>query len=58
MPHPPYSLDMTLCDLFMFLKLKMKKKGCYFDGNEDIQTESLVLLDKVIETVFQEVFQQ
>jgi len=27
MPHPPYSLDLTPCDFFLFPKMKMKLKG-------------------------------
>jgi hypothetical protein len=25
-PHPPYSLDMAPCDIFLFTKMKMKLK--------------------------------
>jgi histone-lysine N-methyltransferase SETMAR len=30
-PHPPYSPDLTLCDFFLFQKIKLKQKGRWFD---------------------------
>jgi hypothetical protein len=39
-PHPPYSLDLTLCDFCLFSKMKLKLKGRCFDSTEEIQTES------------------
>lgn len=35
--HPPYSPDLTPWGFFLFLKLKMHLKGCYFDDVETIK---------------------
>lgn len=35
--HPPYSPDLAPCDFFLFPKLKMPLKGCYFDDVDTIQ---------------------
>ena len=37
-PHPPHSLDLSPCDFFLFLKMKLKLKGRCFDSIEEIQT--------------------
>jgi len=37
MPHPPYSLDLTPCDFFLFPKMKLKLKGQHFDNIKEIQ---------------------
>jgi hypothetical protein len=44
-PHPPYSLDLAPCDLFLFPKMKLKLKGRRFDTIEKIQAESQRVLD-------------
>jgi hypothetical protein len=44
-PHPPYSLDLTSCDFFLFPKMKFKLKGRRFDTTEEIQADSQRLLD-------------
>ena len=36
-PHYPYSPDLAPCDFFLFLKMKFKLKGCYFDTVEEVQ---------------------
>jgi hypothetical protein len=36
-PHPPYSLDLSLCDFTLFLKLKTKLKERRFETVSDIQ---------------------
>jgi hypothetical protein len=36
MPHPPYSLDLTPCDVFLFPKMKLKLKGQCFDSIKEI----------------------
>jgi hypothetical protein len=36
-PTPPYSLDLTPCDFFLFPKLKLKLKGQCFDSIKEIQ---------------------
>jgi len=35
-PHPPYSLDLTPCDFFLFPKMKMRLKGQRFDSLKKI----------------------
>ncbi|GFU92616.1 putative transposase [Trichonephila clavipes] len=37
-PQPPYSPDLSLCDLFLFPKLKNHLKGHHFGTLENIQT--------------------
>jgi hypothetical protein len=44
-PHPPYSPDLAPCDFFLFLKMKLKLKGCRFDTIEEIQAKSQRVLD-------------
>jgi hypothetical protein len=39
-PHPSYSPDLAPCDFFLFPKMKLKLKGCWFDNIEEIQAES------------------
>ena len=35
--QPPYSPDMSLCDFFLFLKLKLHPKGRHFGTVDSIQ---------------------
>ena len=35
LPHPSYSPDLALFDIFLFPKLKSYLRGCYF-GNNDV----------------------
>jgi hypothetical protein len=57
-PHPPYSPDMAPCNFFLFPKMKLKLKGCWFNTTEEIQAESQRVLDTLIEEDFQEAFQK
>jgi hypothetical protein len=54
MPQTPYSLDLALCDFFLFPKMKLKLKGRRFDTIEEIQAESQRVLDTLTEKEFQE----
>lgn len=36
--HPPYSPDLAPCDFFLFPKLKIPLKGCFFEDLETIKT--------------------
>lgn len=36
LPHPPYSLDMTLSDFYLFPKLKSNLRGAQFGSNEGV----------------------
>ena len=49
--HPLYSPNLAPCDFFLFPKMKLKLKGCWFDTTEEKQTESRRVLDTVIESV-------
>jgi hypothetical protein len=44
-PHPPYSPDLAPCDFFLFTKMKFNQKGRRFEKIEEIQAESLRVLD-------------
>jgi hypothetical protein len=44
-PHASYSPDLGPCDLFIFIKMKLKLKGHRFDTIEEIQAESQRVLD-------------
>jgi hypothetical protein len=57
-PHSPYSPDMAPCDYFLFPRMKLKLKGRLFDKIEEIQAESLRVLDNLTEKNFQEAFQK
>ena len=45
--HPPYSPDLAPCDNFLFPKLKMQLKGCYFDDISAIQAASTHALQAI-----------
>jgi hypothetical protein len=49
---------MAPCDFFLFPKMKLLLKGRRFDGLEDIQRESQIVLGKLREQDFQHAFQQ
>jgi hypothetical protein len=53
-PHPPHSPDLVPCYFFLFPKLK----GCRFDTTEEIQAESLRVLDTLREKDFQKALQK
>jgi hypothetical protein len=59
--HPPYSLDLALCDFTLFPKLKMKLKGRRFETVSDIQRgsqrESQAVLDSIKENDFHGAFE-
>jgi len=58
MPHPPYSPNLAPADFFLFAKLKITLKGRRFQTIEEIQENVIRELRAVIESVFQEAFQQ
>jgi hypothetical protein len=57
-PHPPYSLELTPCEFFLFPKIKLNLEGRRFDTIEEIQAKSQRVLDTLTEKDFQEAFQQ
>jgi hypothetical protein len=56
-PHPPYSLDLALCDFALFPKLKIKQKGRRFKTVSDIQRESQAALNGIKENNFHGAFE-
>jgi hypothetical protein len=42
--HPPYSLDITSCDCFLFLEVKMLLKGNRFLDTKDIKGKAMMQL--------------
>jgi hypothetical protein len=56
-PHPPYSLDLVLCDFALFPQLKMKLKGQHFNTVSDIQMESQAVPNSIKENYFHGVFE-
>ena len=50
--HPPYSPDLTLCDFWLFPKLKEKLRGSRYETIEEIKE----VLTKVIDTLTREDF--
>lgn len=47
--HPPYSLDLALCDFFIFLKVEESLKGTTFDIVESVKekaTETISMLSE------------
>ena len=56
MPQLPYSLDLSLCDFFLFLRLKRPMKGRRFATIEEIKTESLRELKDIQKSAYQKCF--
>ena len=54
--HPPYSPDLSPCDYFLFLKLKLPLKGRYFDDVKNIQWAVTSKLRDIPQTVMQRSF--
>lgn len=42
--HPSYSLNLAACDFWLFLNVKMIKKGKYFELIRDSETSMIALL--------------
>ena len=43
-PHPPYSLDLALCDFWPFPKVKLTMKGKCFESIQDIEAATTAQL--------------
>ena len=43
-PHPPYSLDLALCDFWLFPKVKLTMKGKSFESIQDIEAATTAQL--------------
>ena len=50
--HPPYSLDLSLSDYFLFLKLKTAMKGAFYDDVPTIQSAVTQVLKNIPKTEF------
>jgi len=47
LPHPPYSLDLALCDFFLFTKQKTHLKGHHFVTVENVQAAATRALNNI-----------
>jgi histone-lysine N-methyltransferase SETMAR len=54
-PNPPCSPDLTPCDFFLFLKMKLKLKGQCLESIEEIQAKSQDVMKKLTQNDFQAV---
>ena len=54
--RPYYSPDLPRCNFFLFPKLKLKRKGRRLHTMEEIQRESQMVLDALIELDIQGAF--
>jgi hypothetical protein len=57
-PRPPFSPDLTPCDLFLFQKEKSAVKGHHFESTEDIQKAVTQILNGIAQAPFQECYKQ
>jgi histone-lysine N-methyltransferase SETMAR len=57
-PHPPYSPDLTQCDIFFFPHLKEKLCGRRFQSAEKIVTARREAIQDLPADIFQQCFQQ
>jgi len=54
--QPPYSPDLTLCDFFLFPRLKKVLKGHRFEATEDIKRNSTKTLSDILNEEFAKCF--
>jgi hypothetical protein len=50
-PHPLYSPDLVPSQFFLFPKMKIKLKGRRFDTVEEVQAETLSILNILTKTL-------
>ena len=50
--HPPYSPDLSLCDYFLFPKLKAAMNGAFYDDVPTIQAAVTQMLKNIPKTEF------
>ena len=55
--HPPYFLNLALCDFFLFPKIKSVLKGTQFSDIDSIKMAVTTELKKIPENAFQEFFE-
>jgi hypothetical protein len=57
-PHLAYSPDLAPCDFYVFAKMKLRLKGRRSVSTEEIQAESLQVLNTLTPAGFTECFQK
>jgi hypothetical protein len=57
-PHSPYSLDLALCDFWLFPKVKMAMKGKCFESIQDIKVATTAQLKTFTKEDFQNCFRK
>ena len=57
-PQPPYSLDLALCDFWLFPKLKEKLKGCCYETIEEMKEAVTKVNDTLTQEDFHGAFQK
>ncbi len=55
-PYPPYSLDLAICDFFVFPRLKFELHGHWFQNLRDMKTGVLRTLKAIPEQDFRTAF--
>jgi transposase len=55
-PHPVYSPDLAPCDFYVFPKMKLRLKGRRYAAIEEVQAESLQILNTLTPADFSECF--
>ena len=53
-PHPPYSPDLALCDLWLFPKLR----GCRYETTEEMKEAVMKVIDTLTQDDFHRAFQK
>jgi len=56
--HPPYSLDLTPCDFFLFPRVKRDLKGMRFQNVEEVREKTKEALKTITLQEFQNCFEQ
>ena len=57
-PQPPYSLDLSPCDFFLFPRFKNHLKGCHFGTLDNIQKSVTDELKGIPAEAFQHCYEQ
>ena len=58
MEHPSYSLDLALCNFFLFPKIKSALKGTRFESVDAVKAKATQLLNSLTQDDLQHCFQQ
>ena len=53
-PHPPYSLELALCDFWLFPKLR----GCHYETIEEMKEAVRMVIDTLTQEDFSGAFQK